>query len=214
MLCSSIPMCGHCLVCPLSNNSQFMVKSHCWGFPLTSPLLFWLLFCGTSLPISCSHWKSLHSLPLGCACALCIKCWWTHLVVISLSFCHTISVMCYDSVWQSYVKLIWILFLWYFSFFIILMVFCTYQPILCKKMVVKRCFLNLFLIFQYIHVFHVVKINWKTDAWCCRFVLKVIFLSNRNPGHLTAGWWFHSLFFCCWFFFLLLGCVKVAVKQK
>lgn len=132
MSCSSVPMCGPCLVCPLSNNSQFMVKSQYWGFPLTSPLLFWLLFCATSLPISCSHWKSLHGLPLGCACALCIKCWWTQLVVISLSFCHTISVMCYyDSVWQSYVKT-------HLDFVFVVLFFLNYTDGITSLFCVKR----------------------------------------------------------------------------
>lgn len=115
MLCSSVPMCGHCLVCPLSNNSQFMVKSY-YGVFLWHHL-YCFGFC--SVP--------LHSpFPVRTG-SLCIVFRWVVLVSFALnadghnwlsflSLFVTQYLLCV-------MKLIWILFLWCFSFFIILMVF-------------------------------------------------------------------------------------------
>lgn len=130
MLCSSVPMCGHCLVCPLSNNSQFMVKSHygvflwhhlyCFGFcsvPLHSPfpvrigslcIVFrWVVLVSFALNADGHNWLSF--------------------LFLSHNICYVLwnsSGFCFCGAFLS--SLYW----WSF----------TYQPILCKKMVICPCF--------------------------------------------------------------------------
>lgn len=124
-----------CSICPLSNNSQFMVKSqygvflwhhlHCFGFCSASSLL-----------ISCLRWNFLCSLPLGYACAPFALNADRHTWLSS--FCHTISVMM--TVHDSHVKLIWI-FSWcfflsslYWWSLVLINLFCV------KKIVICLCF--------------------------------------------------------------------------